>query len=332
MANEERHCYVTEWYDGHAEIKRQYQLMHYLKDNTIEMYDIKNRRKFLNRTRLAQMPERLLIGTKLNIHARQHCIVDYGDHKTRQEHTGLNESTCGIITGQDNLGQLINMVVGSGLKITNLKSVRLTSEQVAQLGQNYAEVIGIEARGLDAVSTFSKISDNVALNCIAAKDADQAELFTSILFGSETKSTVTSSDGVSCAIIKPHALNHSGDIINDLLVKYGKLNAIKMMFLDRSEAEEFYEVYRNVVPEYTQMADELSSGPSIVLEIGTSDGSNIVESVRQFCGPTDPEVASAIRPHTLRARYGNTKVQNAIHCTDLAGDGAFESNFMFEVL
>ena len=84
MANEERHCYVTEWYDGHAEIKRQYQLMHYLKDNTIEMYDIKNRRKFLNRTRLPQMPAKLLIGTKLSIHARQHCIVDYGDHKTRQ--------------------------------------------------------------------------------------------------------------------------------------------------------------------------------------------------------------------------------------------------------
>ena len=66
------------------EIRRQYQLMHYLKDNTIEMYDIKNRRKFLNRTRLAQMPEKLLIGTKLSIHARQHCIVDYADQKTRQ--------------------------------------------------------------------------------------------------------------------------------------------------------------------------------------------------------------------------------------------------------
>ena len=31
MANEERHCFITEWYDSHAEIKRRYQLMHYLK-------------------------------------------------------------------------------------------------------------------------------------------------------------------------------------------------------------------------------------------------------------------------------------------------------------
>ena len=39
----------------------------------------------------------------------------------------------------------------------------------------------------------------------------------------------------------------------------------------------------------------MSSGPSIVLEIGSTDGSNVVESVRQFCGPADPKVAAAIR-------------------------------------
>ena len=48
------------------------------------MYDIKNKRKFLNRTRQPNLPEQLLIGTKLQIHSRQHCIVDYGDEKTRK--------------------------------------------------------------------------------------------------------------------------------------------------------------------------------------------------------------------------------------------------------
>ena len=32
-----------------------------------------------------------------------------------------------------------------------------------------------------------------------------------------------------------------------------KITAVKMVSLDRKEAEEFYEVYRNVVPEYSQM-------------------------------------------------------------------------------
>ena len=33
----------------------------------------------------------------------------------------------------------------------------------------------------------------------------------------------------------------------------GKISAIRLIALDRKEAEEFYEVYRNVVPEYSQM-------------------------------------------------------------------------------
>ena len=46
------------------------------------MYDIKNRRKFLSRTAMSDIPEKLFIGTKLNIHSRQHTIVAYGDDKT----------------------------------------------------------------------------------------------------------------------------------------------------------------------------------------------------------------------------------------------------------
>ena len=48
------------------------------------MYDIKNKRKFLNRTKHTNLPEQLFIGTKLQIHSRQHTIVDFGDDKTRK--------------------------------------------------------------------------------------------------------------------------------------------------------------------------------------------------------------------------------------------------------
>ena len=89
----------------------------YFQDNTIEMYDIKNKRKFLNRTRLGEMPPCLLIGTKLSIHARQHCIVDYGDDKTRKEHTGLNETSCGIIKHQKYIGKIITNVMNNDLKV-----------------------------------------------------------------------------------------------------------------------------------------------------------------------------------------------------------------------
>jgi nucleoside diphosphate kinase len=36
------------------------------------------------------------------------------------------------------------------------------------------------------------------------------------------------------------------------------------------------------------------------------------------------ELARKLRPNTLRAKYGKTKVQNAVHCTDLPEDGLLE--------
>ena len=118
-------------------------------------------------------------------------------------------------------------------------------------------------------------------------------------------------------------------------------------------------MYRDVVNEYSAMVDELSCGPSLILEIKANDAAHHVQkSFREFCGPADTKVAQefcsiqkqvfknldcliyfsklndfqAIRPDTLRAKFGLNKVQNAIHCTDLDTDGAFECNFMFNVL
>jgi len=40
-----------------------------------------------------------------------------------------------------------------------------------------------------------------------------------------------------------------------------------MFFLDRPTSEEFYEVYKGVLPEYQSMAEHLTTGPCLALEI-----------------------------------------------------------------
>ena len=106
---------------------------------------------------------------------------------------------------------------------------------------------------------------------------------------------------------------------------------MELFRLDRSNAGEFFEVYKGVVPEYNSMVDELTSGAFIAIEI-SSEGGNPVESLREFCGPADPEIARVLRPRSLRAQFGVNKVQNAIHCTDLPEDGELESNYFFNIL
>ena len=43
-------------------------------------------------------------------------------------------------------------------------------------------------------------------------------------------------------------------------------------------------------------------------------------------------MARHLRPHTLRAKYGRDKVQNAVHCTDLPEDQVLEVEYFFKIL
>ena len=81
------------------------------------------------------------------------------------------------------------------------------------------------------------------------------------------------------------------------------------------------------------MVAELQSGPCIVIEVtNKNEDSNIVADFRDFCGPMDPDIARQIKPNTLRAKYGKTKVQNAVHCSDLPEDGVLEVEYFFKIL
>ena len=50
MSDKERFVFIVEWFDSQASIIRKYNLTYYLSDNTIDMFDIKNKRIFLKRT------------------------------------------------------------------------------------------------------------------------------------------------------------------------------------------------------------------------------------------------------------------------------------------
>ena len=59
------------------------------------------------------------------------------------------------------------------------------------------------------------------------------------------------------------------------------------------------------------MAKQLSSGKSLVIEIGHPENSSeIVSNFRELIGPADPDLARTVRPKSLRAKYGKTKVSD----------------------
>lgn len=139
----------------------------------------------------------------------------------------------------------------------------------------------------------------------------------------------------TCCIIKPHAIEEGkmGYIISAIMENDFKITAMQMFYLTNSNADEFLEVYKGVVSDYQALLSSFIDGPCVVLEIaGKNNDMDVHGEFRKFAGPADSEVARQIRPHTLRARFGNDKYRNAVHCTDLPEDTLLELEYFFKIL
>ena len=94
-----------------------------------------------------------------------------------------------------------------------------------------------------------------------------------------------------------------------------------MFQLSLATLEEFFDVYKGVLPEYIPMIEHMSSGPLIAMEIRQQ---NAVAKFRELCGPHDPEISKYLKPDTIRAKFGIERVRNVVHCTDMPEDGVIE--------
>ena len=135
---------------------------------------------------------------------------------------------------------------------------------------------------------------------------------------SKLKSLPALSNCTLC-VIKPHIIKekHLGEIIDMILTAGFEVSALQMFWLDKQTSKEFFEVYE-FLPEYMKTIDHMITGPCVALEVRHE---NPVAPFRELCGPFDPSVAKQLYPNSIRARFGQDRVRNAVHCTDLPEDG-----------
>nr|AAH38021.1 Nme7 protein [Mus musculus] len=268
-------------------------------------------------------------------------------------------------------GEIIEMINKSGFTITKLRMMTLTRKEAADFHVDHhsrpfyneliqfitsGPVIAMEILRDDAICEWKRLlgpansglsrtdapgsiralfgTDGVR-NAAHSPDtfasaAREMELFFPSSGGCGPANTAKFTN-CTCCIIKPHAISEGmlGKILIAIRDACFGMSAIQMFNLDRANVEEFYEVYKGVVSEYNDMVTELCSGPCVAIEIQQS---NPTKTFREFCGPADPEIARHLRPETLRAIFGKTKVQNAVHCTDLPEDGLLEVQYFFKIL
>lgn len=134
-------------------------------------------------------------------------------------------------------------------------------------------------------------------------------------------------DDITFSIIKPDALGRgdAGRIIARITEAGFSIAALKMLYINRMQAEEFYSVHRER-PFYPGLVEFMSSGPVIVMVLRHEKA---VEEFRRLIGSTDPAKADK---GTIRAEFGTDVKTNAVHGSDSPENALKEARFFFSTI
>ena len=125
-------------------------------------------------------------------------------------------------------------------------------------------------------------------------------------------------------IIKPDSVRKGnfGKIISRIEAEGFRILGLKKASLSQKQAQGFYAVHRER-PFFPSLVEYMTSGPVYVAAL---ERDNAVAHLRQIMGATDPKKADQ---GTIRAGYGESIEQNAIHGSDSDENAAIEVAFFF---
>ncbi|KAM6921807.1 nucleoside diphosphate kinase homolog 7 isoform 1-T2 [Xenentodon cancila] len=98
------------------------------------MFDVKNQRIFLRRTKYDDIrQEDLFVGNRVNVFSRQLNLIDYGDQYTANKLGSKKERTLALIKPDvvTKIGDVIELIYSSNLIVTKAKMTKLTWSQAA---------------------------------------------------------------------------------------------------------------------------------------------------------------------------------------------------------
>lgn len=126
-------------------------------------------------------------------------------------------------------------------------------------------------------------------------------------------------------MIKPDGVQRGlvGEIISRFEKKGIKIVAMKMMHVSKELAEKHYGVHKGK-PFFKPTVEYIISSPVIAMVL---EGNNVIETVRNMMGKTDPQQAA---PGTIRGDFAQFIGRNIIHGSDSQETAEFEINLWFK--
>jgi len=114
-----------------------------------------------------------------------------------------------------------------------------------------------------------------------------------------------------------------GEIISRIERKGLLITAIKLLRLDRVQAEKFYDVHRGK-PFFEALVTHVTSGPILAMVV---EGPKAISVVRRLIGKTSPFEAE---PGTIRGNFGISITKNVVHASDSIENAEKEIAFFFK--
>lgn len=317
------------------------------------MKDVSTNRKFLKRTKLPLTFSKadFVLGGQVQLFSRDLKLARYANSFTEKVLDATNEKTIIIVAPflYPEIGKIISEVEKAELNLLNCKTLFLSEPTYEKLAmamkapwtfKNHIQsgiTTAVSFRGANGIHRVKGLCDEKWMKSfrngiICAETCDEVHALDGLLFTPQKLSTARCIDMEStCCVIKPHILKSRtcGDVLDAILSNGCEISAMQLFHLDRSSAEEFYEIYRGILPDLNAVVDHLCSGPILVMEIMESHGAG---AFRKIVGPWDIAMAKDLYPMSIRARFGLNNIENAVHCTDLVEDGVSEIRYFFDVL
>ena len=129
------------------------------------------------------------------------------------------------------------------------------------------------------------------------------------------------------SIVKPDGVQKHliGEVIKRFEDRGLKVIGLKMISMNKKEAEGFYAVHRGK-PFFDSLTTFMSSGPSVVMVF---EGEGAITKTRELIGATDPKQAEE---GTLRRQHATNIEKNIVHGSDAPETAAFEIKYFFNAL
>jgi nucleoside-diphosphate kinase len=129
------------------------------------------------------------------------------------------------------------------------------------------------------------------------------------------------------SIVKPDGVQKHlvGEVIKRFEDHGLKVIGLKMISMDKKEAEGFYAVHRGK-PFFESLTAFMSSGPSVVMVL---EGEGAISKTRELMGATDLKQA---KEGTLRRQFATNIEKNVVHGSDAPETAAFEIKYFFSSL